>query len=166
MFKYKNFNVKLQIWDTAGQERFHSITNNFFHNADGILFVYDINNHKSFLGAKNWIEEAKEVGNYFQTILIGNKIDLEEHRKVLKQDAEVYCKENNIEHYEASAKDNINLKEAFSKMVEIIFKDKTDEEIIREYGETNSSLSVISKNSKQKIKKKKHKNKNEKERCC
>ena len=166
MFKYKNFNVKLQIWDTAGQERFHSITNNFFHNADGILFVYDITNRKSFLGAKNWIKEAKEVGNYFQTILIGNKIDLEEYRKVLKVDAEDYCKENNIELFEASAKDNLNLKEAFSKMVELIFKDKTDEEIIREYGETNNSLSVISKNSKQKIKKKKHRNKNEKERCC
>ena len=45
---YKNYNVRLQIWDTAGQERFHSITNNFFHNADGILFVYDITNQKSF----------------------------------------------------------------------------------------------------------------------
>ena len=58
MFKHKNFNVKLQIWDIAGQERFHSITNNFFRNADGILFIYDITNHKSFLGSKNWIKEA------------------------------------------------------------------------------------------------------------
>ena len=78
---------------------------------------------------------------------------------------EDYCKKINIEHFEASAKDNINLKEAFSKMVELIFKDKTDEEILKEYGETNNNLSVISKNSRQKIKKK-HKNKEEKEQCC
>ena len=45
-------------------------------------------------------------------------------------------------------------------MVELIFKDKIDEEIIREFRESNNSLSVISKNSKQKIKKHKNKKKN------
>ena len=82
MFQYKDFQVKLQIWDTAGQERFHSITNNFFHNADGILFVYDITNEKSFEGVKNWIKEAEEVGDYFKRIIIGNKCDLEKYREV------------------------------------------------------------------------------------
>ena len=160
---YKDYRLKLQIWDTAGQERFHSITNNFFHNADGILFVYDITDEKSSEGAKKWIREAKEVGNFFQRILIGNKSDLEEDRKVTKEEAEKYCKEINICHFESSAKENINIKEVFDKIIELIFKDKSDEEIIKEFGVINSSLSFISHSTKKQNKKK---NDNEKNRCC
>ena len=116
-FKYKDFEVKLQIWDTAGQERYHSITNNFFHNADGILFVFDITSHESFLGAKKWIKEALEVGNFFKKILIGNKADLEGEREVSLEDIGNYCGEQKIDYFEASAKDNINIKEAFNKIV-------------------------------------------------
>ena len=159
---YKNYNVKLQIWDTAGQERFHSITNNFFRNADGILFVYDITNQKSFEGIKNWIQEAEEeVGDDFQKILIGNKSDLEEERTVPLKILEEFCLEKKINFLETSAKNNVNLKEAFNKIVELIFEDKSDEDIIREFGVKKSSLSVTSK----KLNKGKS-SKNKSEKCC
>ena len=159
---YKNYNVKLQIWDTAGQERFHSITNNFFRNADGILFVYDITNKKSFEGIKNWIQEAEEeVGDDFQKILIGNKSDLEEERTVPLKKLEEFCLEKKINFLETSAKNNINLKEAFNKIVELIFEDKSDEDIIREFGVKKSSLSITSK----KLNKGKS-SKNKSQRCC
>ena len=160
MFQYRDFQVKLQIWDTAGQERFHSITNNFFHNADGILFVYDITNAKSFEGVKNWIKEAEEVGDYFQRIIIGNKSDLEDERQVSLEELNEYANEEKINFYETSAKDNINLKEVFNKIVELIFENKDDEEILREYCIKKSSLSVASKRTKGK---KKH---NDTEKCC
>ena len=160
MFQYKDFQVKLQIWDTAGQERFHSITNNFFHNADGILFVYDITNAKSFEGAKNWINEAKDVGDFCQRILIGNKCDLEEERQVSLETLNEYANEEKINFFETSAKDNINLKEVFNKIVELIFENKDDEEIIREYSVKKSSLSVASKRTKGKRKL------DDSERCC
>ena len=162
IFDYKNFKIKLQIWDTAGQERFHSITNNFFRNADGILFVFDLTNSKSFEGAINWIKEAEEVGNFFQKLLIGNKSDLIDQRVITKEEAEKFANEKNICFFETSAKENINLKEAFNKIIELIFKNKTDEEIIKEYGQLNSSLSIISR----KEKKKKNKKNKKSEKCC
>ncbi len=160
--KCKGFNVKLQIWDTAGQERFHSITSNYFQNADGIFFVYDITNHNSFEGAKNWIKESENFG-LFKKILIGNKCDLKDIRNVEKGELEEYCKEKNIYYLETSAKDNINIKEAFIKIVELILEGKSDEEIIKEFGNKKTSLSIIS-NDADKGNKKKIKNKNEK--CC
>ena len=160
MFQYKDFQIKLHIWDTAGQERFHSITNNFFHNADGILFVYDITNEKSFEGAKNWIKEAEEIGDYFKRIIIGNKCDLEEKRQVSLAELEQFANEENINFFETSAKDNINLKEVFNKIVELIFEDKDDEEILREYSVKKSSLSIASKATKNKNKSK------DIEKCC
>ncbi len=162
IFDYKNFKIKLQIWDTAGQERFHSITNNFFRNADGILFVFDLTNSKSFEGAINWIKEAEEVGNFFQKLLIGNKSDLIDQRVITKEESEKFANEKNICFFETSAKENINLKEAFNKIIELIFKNKTDEEIIKEYGQLNSSLSIISR----KEKKKKNKKNKKSEKCC
>ena len=161
IFEYRGFNIKLQIWDTAGQERFHSITKNFFHNADGIFFVYDITNNRTFKGVKNWIKEAEEVENSFEKILIGNKCDLIDEREVNPEEVEAYCKIKNITFYETSAKNNINLKEVFDKIVELILKDKTDEIIIKEFGIKNNSLSVDSSK-----KKKKNKKKNKSERCC
>ena len=148
MFQYRDFQVKLQIWDTAGQERFHSITNNFFHNADGILFVYDITNAKSFEGVKNWIDEASEVGDYFKRIIIGNKCDLEDKRQVSLKELKELADKEKVNFYETSAKNNINLKEVFNKIVELIFENKDDEEILREYCVKKSSLSVASKRTK------------------
>ena len=160
--QYRDFNIKLQIWDTAGQERFHSITNNFFHNADGILFVYDITNEDSFEGAKKWIKEAEEVGDSFQKILIGNKCDLIDDRNVSMDQIQAFCEENNICYFESSAKENIKIKEIFMKMIELIFKDKSDEDIIKEFGVVNTSLRFISQSTKRKNKK----NDNERDRCC
>ena len=160
IFQYKYYNIKLQIWDTAGQERFHSITNNFFHNADGILFVYDITSIKSFNGVKVWIKEAEEKGQFYKRILIGNKCDLCDKRKVSVEELVNYCNEKNMEFFETSAKENIYLVEAFNKIVDLILENKTDEEIIREFGVKKSSLSISSKN----IGSKKNNNKNQ--RCC
>ena len=160
--QYRDFNIKLQIWDTAGQERFHSITNNFFHYADGILFVYDITNEDSFEGAKKWIKEAEEVGDSFQKILIGNKCDLIDDRNVSMDQIQAFCEENNICYFESSAKENIKIKEIFMKMIELIFKDKSDEDIIKEFGVVNTSLRFISQSTKRKNKK----NDNERDRCC
>ena len=158
---YRDFYIKLQIWDTAGQERFHSITNNFFHNTDGILFVYDITNWNSFEGVKRWMKEAEEVGDFFQKILIGNKCDLIDEREVSTEQLQKYSLEKNLCCFEASAKENIKIKEIFETMIELIFKDKTDEDIIKEFGVVNSSLSFISHSTnKKRIKK------DEKEVCC
>ena len=162
IFEYKKFKVNMQIWDTSGQERFHSITNNFFHNADGIFFVYDIADYKSFEGLKSWINEAEKVSDSFQKMLLGNKCDLVEQRKVSEKELKEFSKKNNMISLEISAKEKINLNEAFDGMIELIFKGKSDEQIINEFGVRNSSLSVSSHNSKQKKKKKKNKS----EKCC
>ena len=58
-----NNTYKIHIWDTAGQERYKSITKNFFKHAEGIIFVYDITNKKSFIEIKDfWYNEIKNNG--------------------------------------------------------------------------------------------------------
>ena len=150
-YEYGDFKIKLQIWDTAGQERFHSITKGYFQNADGILFVYDISEYKSFEGIKNWLSESEESGNNFKKLILGNKCDLKHKINVKKEDVDKFCEENNIEWLEVSAKENKNIKEAFHKIIELILRDKTKEEIMELYRVKNSDLSFLSnKNTKRK----------------
>ena len=154
IYEHKGYKIKLQIWDTAGQERFHSITTNYFHGADGILFIYDITNINSFEGVKDWIKESEKFDNNIQKILLGNKCDLADTREVQKEDAEIFCNEKKIDFFETSAKENINLDEAFKKMVELIFKNK---EIRKKLTNSKHKNSIISNNTERK---------NNDVRCC
>ena len=92
--KYK---IVLQIWDTAGQERFRSITKSFFRNTNGVLFVYDLTNRKSYQSVKDWIKDSEMHHTGFEKILVGNKLDLEEKREVPKDELKEFGLKKNIE---------------------------------------------------------------------
>ena len=153
--KYK---VILQIWDTAGQERFRSITKSFFRNTNGILFVYDITDRKSFQSVKDWIKDSEMHDSGFEKILCGNKIDLKDERQVTFNELEEYGMKKKIEVIETSAKSKINIDESFKKLVDLILSKKTEEEIIKEFGvkATQSQNINLTNNNTQ----------NKKKKCC
>ena len=123
LFKERDHNIKLQIWDTSGQERFQSITQNYFRDADGLLYVFDVTNENSFNSIKNWLKMSEENNTKeFIKILIGNKTDLE-GRSIEKEDMEKFKTENRMtELFEISAKNNSNIKEMFEKIVSLLIK--------------------------------------------
>ena len=112
--------VKVQLWDTAGQERFRTIAKSYYKGAHGIILVYDVTNQKSFDNIKNWVNQIKEeASSKVCIILIANKIDSDE-RVVSKKDGEALAKNYELKIYEASAKENINVTEAFQDLIESI----------------------------------------------
>ena len=130
------YRINLNIWDTAGQERFKSITKSFFSNTTGIIFVYDITKRESFSGnsgVKNWIKDSEDYGK-FDSILCGNKIDLENKRQVKFEELKELGVKKNLEIFETSAKTGKNIKEVFEKLVDIIIKNRTEDELLREFG--------------------------------
>jgi small GTP-binding protein len=152
--------LKLQIWDTSGQERFRSMTHTFLRSANGIAFVYDITNKKSFEGVKNWIKDAESNSPGFEKVLIGNKTDLEGKREVSHDSSEKFASKKKIKTFETSAKTNINVNEPFDYLAQLIVKDKTKEEIIQQFGENNDNNLNIDK------KKTENKGKGSKKECC
>ena len=77
--------LQLQIWDTAGMEQFRSsLITKYYRNAHGVVLVYDITNPDSFNNLEKWINEIKHYCNLesVQMVLIGNKLDQEDDRKV------------------------------------------------------------------------------------
>lgn len=113
--------IRLKIFDTAGQERFRSITINYIKKADGIILIYDISNLDSFYSVERWMENIKSaLGDKVPLILVGNKCDLENKRKVEKEMGIEKSNKYNIKFYETSCKDGINVNEVFFDLSEQI----------------------------------------------
>lgn len=109
--------VKFEIWDTAGQERYRSLTPMYYRGAAAALIVYDVTNKDSFNGAKSWVKELQRRGDPNVIIaLAGNKADLESKRKVEREEAQEYARENSILHMETSAKTALNVKALFEEI--------------------------------------------------
>ena len=141
-----NFNIRLQIWDTAGEERFRSITKNIFRNANGILFVYDVTNKESFVNIKNWIKDTENIDKEIKGLIIGNKIDLEEERKISLEDLEEIGQKYNKPFIETSAKTGVNVNECFETLIDELFKNKSIDEIKSMYLRKNKNdLSISTK---------------------
>jgi small GTP-binding protein len=132
--KYK---ITLNIWDTSGQERFKSITKNFFRNTNGVLFVYDITSYKSFSNIKNWMKDS-EMYEKFDSIICGNKVDLDSLREVQFETLKEFGLKQKIPYIETSAKDGVGINEAFKMITEQIIKGRSDEELKKEFGAPQS----------------------------
>ena len=107
--------------DTAGQERFNSIFENYYRQADCCLLIYDITSKKSFEKVKNYfIGKIKEkCKKNTKVILLGNKTDLEEQREVSQDEGKDLADENCFIFMESSCKDNYNVSDAFTTLVEM-----------------------------------------------
>lgn len=121
-FKIKTLNiddkrVKLQIWDTAGQERFKNITAAYYRGALGVMLVYDITEVETFKALNSWlIEIEKNANKNVVKLLVGNKIDLEEQRKITYQQGSEFAESYGMSFIETSVKNNANVNEAFEKL--------------------------------------------------
>lgn len=110
--------VTMQIWDTAGQERFQSLGVAFYRGADCCVLVYDVTSQQSFRNLESWrdeflIQASPRNPEEFPFVLLGNKVDLE-NRAVGVKRAQQWCQsKNNIPYFETSAKEGINVEQAF-----------------------------------------------------
>ena len=146
--------VRLQVWDTAGQERFRNVTKSYFQSSHGLLVVYDITDKESFEKINFWMENIKNnAPEKAKLILVGNKCDLANERKVTIEYGENKARNYNIKFFESSAKDGTNVNEIFEELVKQIIEGKTKEEIFQKYGkEEKKQGTKIKKNQKKKKK--------------
>jgi len=99
--------VKVVVYDTAGQEKYKGLIKSFYKKANGILLTFDLCNKETFDRLDFWVQELKEYTGLkdLYIVLVGNKNDKNEERKVLYEEAKAYAEKNNFEgYYEVSAK--------------------------------------------------------------
>lgn len=118
--------IKTQIWDTAGQERYRAITSAYYRGAVGAIIVYDTTRKSTFKNAVNqWIKQLKDNAEESIVIsLVGNKTDLVGKREVSLEDAKEAAQIGGHILIETSALSDVNVHEAFQKLVEKIYRTK------------------------------------------
>lgn len=119
--KIKNDKILLKGFDFISQKK--KPLNFDFSEKECILYIFDITNKKSFL-------EIKKLKKFFENknkkncveILVGNKGDLVDERKVGVDEAMFFVKESGMSYFEVSSKLDINVKELFNFVVVKCYK--------------------------------------------
>ena len=114
ILKIKNKELVLKLIDTGGQEKYRAIAASYFRRADVILFVFDLNNSRSFDSMQYWLdffEENNTGTNIKNKFLIGNKNDLEQ--KVDQDLIDKLTEKNNILYMSTSAKTKHQIEQLF-----------------------------------------------------
>ena len=110
--------------DTAGQERFRGVNKSLYSKIDSCILFYDITNKHSFKECEEFNKIIKEMCKKdVKLMLLGNKIDLEDKRQVTKEEGLKFAESNGYIFYEISCLNNINVFQAFEKLIEVTEKD-------------------------------------------
>ncbi|EGV62806.1 RAS1 protein [Yamadazyma tenuis] len=112
--------VLLDILDTAGQEEYSAMREQYMRTGEGFLLVYSIDSKSSLDELTNFYEQIQRVkeSDSVPVLIIGNKCDLENERQVSYEEGELLAKSfNGCKFFETSAKQRINVEEAFFELV-------------------------------------------------
>ena len=150
--KIKNTSTKIQIWDTAGQERYQAITSSYFRGSDGCFIVYDITNETSFNNIEKWFDKIHEENDKeIPVIIVGNKCDLENERKIPTEKAKEKAQNLKCAFYETSALKAINIEQIFEELVNTIYDktggNKSDDDIHIEIVNENKGVNINCENN-------------------
>ena len=113
-----------------------------------LLQVYDVTDEASFLSVRNWMRQIDQnAAENVNRVLIGNKSDMEDSRKVTEAQGKELADEFGIKFFETSAKLNSNVEKAFLSIAsDIVERLKENPE---HYGSENG-VTLDSKNRKTK----------------
>ena len=99
--------------------------------AKGFILVFAIDDEESFNAIKTKIKRIENhKKNDLPIILVGNKCDLENKRKISQQQGEDFAKSFNAKYYETSAltDENGNVKTVFVECAKMILNTNGEEE--------------------------------------
>lgn len=109
--------VKLEIWDTAGQESYKPLAPIFFQNSSIAVLVFDVTEPKTIDSLGYYNDILKEYEQDCFIAVVGNKIDLEDERKISYEEGKAYAEKIGSNFYmETSALTGEGVSELFSAL--------------------------------------------------
>ncbi|MBY9007387.1 MAG: GTP-binding protein [Candidatus Lokiarchaeota archaeon] len=114
--KVKNKGLKIYFWDIGGQPDKLFANEYYFLDAVGAIVVFNLVDEESLKNLEFWISKLRELSGEVPFIIVGNKIDLSEGRKISETLIRKKVEEYGVEYHETSAKTNENVKKAFESL--------------------------------------------------
>ncbi len=116
-----NTRIKLQIWDVGGEERFRFLLPTYCLGSNAAFLLYDITRPSTLDNISEWMTIVRQKGGPIPIMLVGSKIDLSESAREVPREYGIQIAEKNkmASFVEISAKENINVDEAFKVLTEL-----------------------------------------------
>ncbi|MFX1419368.1 MAG: Rab family GTPase [Promethearchaeota archaeon] len=113
--------IKLQLWDVGGEERFRFLLPTYCLGANAAFLLYDITRPSTLDNISEWITIVRQKGGPIPIMLVGSKLDLEKTQRQIERDYGIQIAEKNdmASFVEISAKDNINVDDAFKVLTDL-----------------------------------------------
>ena len=114
--------------DTGGQEEYNALNRQYYTKADCCLLVYDITNENSFSAIEDfYVKEIKDLcKENIKVILVGNKTDLKDERKISKKDGAKLAQKYNFMFKETSCEYNSNVADVFETIITMTHTEKME----------------------------------------
>ncbi len=124
LMKLGDKHVNLILWDIAGQSKFEVMRRHFYKGTDAVILIFDLTKRKSFESVPKWINDIRRYEQRITGLILGNKEDLLDERKVSSEEALTIAEALNLEYIETSALTGKNVEQSFYKVAETLFKSK------------------------------------------
>ncbi len=139
-FEFFGNQIGVTLYDIGAQKFFHRFRKVYYSGAQATFIVFDLTNRESFGNIQSWYDELKlfTPGEDIPIVIVGNKTDLVEDRKVFYQEGAKLA--NNlskrekikISYIETSALNGSNVEDAFNLIsYHYVMKSKEIEETRR-----------------------------------
>ncbi|MFX0103664.1 MAG: Rab family GTPase [Candidatus Hodarchaeota archaeon] len=124
--KIEKDNVNLVIWDISGDAKYEEMRTHFYEGCDGVVLVFDLTAPESFKAIQDWDQDIKSTLKKDPCgVIVGNKSDLFENRKITQDEITKLCKKCNYEYIEISTKTGEHVSDIFSELGKnLVSKDK------------------------------------------
>jgi small GTP-binding protein len=118
-----SYHIKFTIWDVLGQHTFTAVKATAYKGTTGALLVCDITRPETLAHTKNWAKTlTKEVGD-IPLILLVNKCDLDEERKITEKGINTVAQELGVNYCYTSAKTGDNAALAFRILAQALIEE-------------------------------------------
>ncbi|TGZ54720.1 hypothetical protein CRM22_010571 [Opisthorchis felineus] len=114
-----NDTVEIYIYTLPGKDVFSNLINKYVDHINMLMVVFDVTKKESFSSAQSALTKFHPDTHCHSRpiVLVGNKIDLEARRVVLREEAEKFADSVGISYFETSAKDALGVEAPFLHLV-------------------------------------------------
>ena len=116
-----NKRIKLQLWDIGGEQRFRFLLPTYCLGANAAFLLYDITRPNTLDNISEWMTIVRQKGGTIHIMLVGSKLDLDQTERKVQRDYGIQIAEKNemASFVEISAKDNVNVDDAFKVLTDL-----------------------------------------------
>ncbi len=124
--------VGLNVWDVMGQKLCGDLVREaYFFKSQGALGVFDVTRPETLMFLGDWIQSARRQEPKISMLILGNKVDLVDRRRVTDDEAKDFCRHLGLSYLPASARTGENVEKGFHMLGEEILRRVAPEEAPR-----------------------------------